>query len=546
MDEEVRIERRSFLKGVAAGAAMGGIVAAGGVFLATSKIMSEEILGVPKRWDHEADVVVIGSGLSGLSTAITAHDKGAEVIILEKLGEEGEGGNSKVSGNLWWAPTDVSEGIKYIRAMSLGTIGEDIIELLAEEMYMNNDWVRELGGDPEDISDLYVTEPMAPEYPSLPGSSCVRLYSLEGEVGKGLLWNLIRSNVEARGIEVMYETPARELIQNPKTKEILGVKVERLGMEALIRARRAVVLACGGFEFNFEMQRDYLPGWPIYGFGTPGNTGDGITMAQKVGAALWHMNNPMGPIGGALIVPDYPEMPIWATYPSFNPGRSFILVDKSGRRFMNELRETRHGFGHRELILDFDGLECDFLRIPHYMIFDESTRVRGPMIIIEHFKMTWFKWQSDYVWSEDNSVEIDKGWITKADTIVELAAKTGLDPEVLEDTIRRYNQCCEEGIDPEFNRSYVWLKPIETPPFYSMEIWPGMVNTQGGPKRDVNCQVVDPKENPIPRLYAIGECGSFWGWMYNGGGNQAECMVTGRIAGRNAAAEKPWDLDTPL
>ncbi len=541
MKDKSAIERRTFLKGVMAGAAVGGMVAAGGVYVAASRILSKDLLGIPERWDHEADIVVIGSGLSGLSTAITVHDLGAEVIILEKLRREEEGGNSIVSGNLWWAPTSISEGIEYIRAMSMGTIGEDIIRLLAEEMFLNNDWIIKLGGDPKDITKLYESEPMAPEYPNLPGSNCVRLYSLEGEVGKGLLWKLIRSNVESRKIEVMYETPARELIQNPQTREILGVKAERLGVETLIKARRAVVLACGGFEFDFEMQRDYLPGWPIYGFGTPSNTGDGIKMAQKVGAVLWHMNNPMGPIGGALVVPEFPKMPIWATYPSFHPGRSFILIDKNGKRFMNELRETKHGFGHRELILDFDGLECDFPRIPYYNIFDENTRVRGPMIVIGPYEMTWFKWFSGYVWSEDNHAEIEKGWITKANTIMELAGKIGVDTQALEDTIRGYNQCCKEGVDPEYNRPKMMLKPIETPPFYSMEIWPGMVNTQGGPKRNVNCQVVDPEEKPIPRLYAVGECGSFWGWMYNGGGNQAECMVTGRVAGRNASAEKSWD-----
>ena len=67
-----------------------------------------------------------------------------------------------------------------------------------------------------------------------------------------------------------------------------------------------------------------------------------------------------------------------------------------------------------------------------------------------------------------------------------------------------------------------------------------MVNTNGGPRRNVNCQIVDPDSYPIPRLYGAGECGSFWGWMYQGAGNLAECMWTGRVTGKNAAEETPW------
>ena len=104
--------------------------------------------------------------------------------------------------------------------------------------------------------------------------------------------------------------------------------------------------------------------------------------------------------------------------------------------------------------------------------------------------------------------------------------------------------CCDvdlakKGVDPDFNRSRNGLNPIEKAPFYAVAIYPTMYNTQGGPKRNAKCEIVDPFDQPIPRLYSAGEMGSFWGWMYNGGGNNCECLCTGQIAARNAVAQKP-------
>ena len=84
------------------------------------------------------------------------------------------------------------------------------------------------------------------------------------------------------------------------------------------------------------------------------------------------------------------------------------------------------------------------------------------------------------------------------------------------------------------------MVPLEKGPFYAMKTYPATYNTQGGPKRNGKCQIIDAFGRPIPRLYSSGEMGSFYGWMYNGGGNNAEALVTGKIAGTNVAAEKPW------
>ncbi|MFB3778234.1 MAG: FAD-dependent oxidoreductase [Bryobacteraceae bacterium] len=509
------VNRRQFFKGsVAAGA-----VAASGLTPETAKAE-----GVPSKWNKEVDVVIVGTGHAGLAAAITAADAGAKVVILEKMKKELEGGNSIVSGNMWWTPTDLPQALQYIEALSYGLTDKASIQALAEEMMKLNDWLDKLGIQ---HSPLGIFQP---EHPQLPGAKCVRTWS-NGRSGEGRLWIPLREQVEKRKVEVMYEAPAKVLIQTA-SREIAGVRAEVAGKPYYIKARKAVILCCGGFEFDFEMQKQFLPGWPIYCQGSPGNTGDGIRMAQQVGAALWHMNNPLAGLGG-LVVPEFAPVII----PIGIPASRYILVDKSGKRFMNENRPSRHGFGVKEYTLYFDGVAGDFTRLPCFTIFDETARLRGP--IASARKFGWWGWFSGYEWSKDNSKEIEKGWILKGENAAELAGKLGMKTEDLEATIARYNEHCAKQVDPDFGRPKGSLVALDKPPYYAVKLYPTMYNTQGGPKRNAKCQIVDPFDQPIPRLYSAGEMGSFWGWMYNGGGNNAECLCTGQIAARNAVALKP-------
>ena len=153
-----------------------------------------------------------------------------------------------------------------------------------------------------------------------------------------------------------------------------------------------------------------------------------------------------------------------------------------------------------------------------------------------------------YIWSEDNQQEIDRGWIMKASTVEELAGKILADPDnsglmspsVLRETVKQYNGYCRKGEDLDFHKPQEWLQPLEDPPYYAVKLWPGGPNTQGGPKRSARGQVLRVDNTPLPRLYSAGELGSVWGMLYQGGGNIAECIAFGRIAGANAAAEKVW------
>ena len=484
-----------------------------------------------KKWDIETDAVIIGTGFAGLVAGITAHDAGAKALILEKAPKKYEGGNSKVSGNIWWTPTNVDEAVKYITAMCYGLTDQDSIKALARGMFENNEWLEKMGIEPKPLGMFQ------PEYPELPGSETVRTYfnfNAKGTFG-GNLYFPLRKQVSDRGIPVMYQTAANELVQNEK-REIIGIKAESEGKQLAIKARRGVILACGGFEFAEDIQQQYLPGWPMYGRGSTYNTGDGIKMAQQAGAALWHMNNALAGVGAIIIDDaDLGKIPI----PISLSESSYILTDQLGKRFMDESIRSRHGLGEKEHLIFFDPIKTQsFTRIPCYAVFD--ARILKRPLGSKGMKIGWYNWYTRYEWSSDNSAEIEKGWIIKGDTVQELASKFGIISDSLHKTITTYNQYCDTGIDSEFGRKKTSLTKIHQPPYVALELYPVMYNTQGGPRRNALCQVVDPFDNAIPRLYSAGELGSFWGWMYNGGGNNSECLVTGRIAGANAASLSPW------
>lgn len=517
------LSRRDFIRKTAT-----GIGAAAVIGLETEPAAGREPASKIK-WDKEVDVLIAGTGFAGLASAITAHDAGAKVLILEKTPEEYEGGNSKVSGNMWWTPTDVDEAVKYITAMCYGLTDQESIKTLAEGMFENNAWLKKLGIEPTPLGMFQ------PEYPELPGSETVRTWGNGRGTFGGTLYYPIRKQVEDRGIAVMYRTPAKELVRN-EIGEIIGVKAESGGKDLNIKAGRGVILACGGFEFAQDLQQQFLPGWPMYGRGTTYNTGDGIRMAQQAGAALWHMNNALAGVGAILVDDeDLGRVPVSVSF----YGVPYILTDQQGKRFMNESTPGRHGLGEKEHLVYFDTLNTQtFTRIPCYAVLD-SRALKRPLVSTG-MKFGWYNWYTNYKWSQDNSAEIEKGWIIKGDTVKELEDKLAIENGSLEKTVTVYNQFCDAGVDSEFGRAKMGLTKIDKPPYAALKLYPVMYNTQGGPKRNASCQVVDPFDNPIPRLYSAGELGSFWGWMYNGGGNNSECLVTGRIAGANAAALLPW------
>ncbi|MBI4296624.1 MAG: FAD-dependent oxidoreductase [Chloroflexi bacterium] len=478
----------------------------------------------------ESDVVVVGYGGAGAAAAITAHDSGASVTILEKMPTPG--GNTRLSEISFFTPPAGMgpQAVEHIEKLCFGSTDRAVIEAYVDEALKNKAWIEQLGGttEPTVFSRVRYPYDRRPAWPNVPGAEAMTnsrvTYEHSGDVPFGnRLWKLLSTNVEGRGIRVMTSTPAKELLTNKKG-EVTGVVAEREGETFTIKAKRAVVLTCGGFEYNEAMKELYLPFKPFYSMASPGNTGDGIMMAQEVGAALWHMTSIKGNFGTK---PPGHEGVFFVSYCS----PKFIYVNKSGTRFTNETGWEAHIL--YLALWHWDPYQPGYPHLPVYGICDREALDSGPLAIPSGR-------YRDYRWSSDNSEEVAKGWIIEGKTIAELAKRISVDETALENTIARYNQYGGAGTDPDWGRSKETLAPIDMPPYYAVELWPCLGNTMGGPRRDYRARVLDTKGQPIPRLYSAGELGSLWGFLYCGGGNGGEILAVGRIAGRNAAAEQPW------
>ncbi|MFH1123983.1 MAG: FAD-binding protein [Pseudomonadota bacterium] len=490
----------------------------------------------------ETDVVVVGYGGAGAVAAITAHDEGSRVIILEKM--PAGGGATFLSNGGILVPTAM-EYVDYLYDICAGFTDRDILETFVEKAMKIEDYIRDIGGEFErwvsqevGISFPPLARPSWPKVPS--GKSMARGHIKAYEVtppkenpsiaervravGRAYgpdLWRLLTDNVGRRGIPVMTSTPAKDLVKN-EGGEVVGVVAQRQGQEVLVKAKKAVVLTTGGFGANEAMRRAHLP-CPFHYLGPSYAAGDGVVMAQKVGAALWHMLAIVGQLG--FKAPEYE-----AAFQTRVPSERFVFVDRDGKRFTNETEMKLHNMWRVASFYDPERLQ--FPRIPCYLIFDEVTRRKAPI------SRDW-RPLNDYEWSLDNSAEIAKGWIKKGNTLGELARQIAVDESALEHTINTFNESCRAGVDPEFGRAREMMGPIDTPPYYALEHWPVIVSTSGGPRHDKESRVLDHSGKPIPRLYAAGELGSLFGWLYEPGGGLSECLVFGRIAGHNAAVEKP-------
>jgi len=492
------------------------------------------------EWDVQADVVIVGYGAAGANAAIAAHDAGAEVLILEKMPIAG--GNSGVSAGAMLIPENLADAIHYYRALSFGTVDEDLIRGFAEAMVGIPELLTTLG------AEFTVLRKDPPYFPALLSSKIRRIqFNPTGLMGFKFLSDL----VEKRRIKTMFKIQVQALVQIPGTKEVIGVEAESAGKKIYIRAKKGVILACGGYEYNPEMIGYFnFPGLTefIYPWGNPGNTGDGIKMALEAGAALWHTAS----IEWGAFCAKAPSrefgMAVGLGMGRAMPEGSFLFVNRYGKRFMKEDKNLIHRKDPLE-VLYFDHERAEYPNLPAYIIFDESYRRSGPIACtLKFFEGLWGgpvgypMIHKVHEWSNDNSLEIEKGWIIKADTIHDLAMKINVDPPGLKETIKKFKSYCVGGKDPEFDRPENSLAPIETPPYYALELALSLVNTQGGPKHNRHCQVLDFDNHPIPRLYAAGELGSFFGFLYQGGNNYPEAWAFGQIAGKRAAAEKPPNL----
>lgn len=511
-----------------------------------------------RDFDEEFDVVIVGFGFAGGIAAIEAHDAGARVLLLEKMPDPG--GLSILAGGAVRCARNADDALKYLIVTCAGRTPVDVLRVLADGMVELEPYVRRLGAaldaEIENTAMADMANKKGGNYPfpgtdtfyntriaNIPNFSAASFYpqivckdSLSGRGPN--LFRAIQFAISERRIDVRMNSPVLRLVTNDSDGEVIGVVAQLNGTESTIRARRGVILATGGFEADDEMKAQFWEGMPVMNAAARGNTGDGIRMAQSVGAQLWHMWHFHGVYGFKHPDPTYPFGLRPKRFPDWMPGKkdlmnvkmAWIVVDQDAQRYMNECPPYTQDVGHRPMHF-FDTERTAYPRIPSVLISDEKGRKLYPF---GDSRVNDREYR--YVWSDDNTQEIKNGILAQANSIAELAAAMSLDPAQLQASIDRWNEQCKNGNDVDFGRPEGTMMSIDAPPYIAGKVYPIVSNTQGGPVHNARQQIIDSAGNPVPRLYAAGELGSCFGHLYLSGGNIAECFVTGWVAGRETAA----------
>jgi fumarate reductase flavoprotein subunit len=441
--------------------------------------------------DLSADVLVIGAGGAGMAAAIEAHDAGKHVIIVEKMPFVG-GNTIRATGGLNAAGTSSqaaagivdSPEVHYADTMKGGydINNPALVEVLTQQAAPAVEWLIELGADLSDVGRLA-------------GSTNNRSHRPAGGAAVGAnLVEALKNAVQSRGIETMLNTTALELIL--ENGRVIGAMVDDGSGEPYPIYADAVVLTAGGFGANNEMVAGYDPS--LEGFGTtnsPGATGEGIAMAQAVGAAVVDMiqiqTHP-------TVVPEIGYMITEAVR-----GNGAIMVNRTGSRFVDEMT-TRDVAS--AAMLEQEGKTG-------FLLFDQG--IRESLSAIESY--------------------VRMGLTIEADTLEELAEIMDMDPEILMATVETYNNSVASGTDETFGRADM-PRALDTPGYYLIEVGPAVHHTMGGLVINTSAQVLDESGNPIPGLFAAGEgTGGVHGGNRLGGNALADIIVFGRIAGQSAS-----------
>ncbi|MEJ2739339.1 MAG: FAD-binding protein [Dehalococcoidia bacterium] len=289
-------------------------------------------MNIKNNWIEEVDVIVGGYGGAGAVTAIAAHDAGARVMILEKQPEDTAAEvrhtpSTRMAGGAFCGMLDREKAGLYLEGMvkvaneTLDAERKEVLDVFAQYLVDNGRWMKSIGfrtGDVEQfqpiIKGALISNPQftadgamcVSDFPEVPGAdaSCVYIpQPLDGYTHGAALFKALSAAVSSRGIKVMWGSPGEHLVM--ESGQVRGVTGKCGDKPFAIKARKAVVLTCGGFEFNEWMKENYLRVSPAYFIGNPANTGEAINMAIEAGAALWHMN-----CASWRAVMKFPEFPI--------------------------------------------------------------------------------------------------------------------------------------------------------------------------------------------------------------------------------------------
>lgn len=482
----------------------------------------------------EVDVVVVGFGAAGSAAAISAADLGASVVVLEKQARDAHTPSIRMSGGLVMTVREPDRATDYLDTCAQGLTPREVSAAWARRAVTLRSWLEKVTGlefqrmgqaEHKDVAgvDAFDVLQQAGEETTWAGPRTSGASGAPAATG-GELFEGLRRAVEARSdlVHLAWSTPAQRLVL--EEGRVVGVRYGE-GPGDVVRARRGVLLASGGFEFDEELKRTYLPASPIAFYGNPGNTGDGIRMAQAAGADLWHMNLMVGRAVMKVRRADGGEHGLLVR---IAPG-GYVLTDRAGRRFMNEDYQAELGHTVYYDLIGYDGVAREHPRIPAYWFFDEARRTVGPLTP----PTVGLAGVGGIDWDSDNAAQVASGVIPSGATPLEAALAAGMDREAAHEAVRTledYNAGVAAGVDA-FGRAPEGLEPIEHGPFYCVPLWPGGSNTCGGPRRDEHSRVLNPFGEQIPGLFAAGELGQVSGAWYPGAGaNLSEAFCFAQIA----------------
>ena len=466
------------------------------------------------KWDAVYDVIVVGFGGAGAGAARFAADNNAHVLLIDSAPEGHEGGNTRYAGGAFaWSDNFADLREYYKQTYYPFKYDPKDLDAFVNNVLKMKEYSQKYFG----IEAQYTGRRPQGEYPEYKHAETMRSQSMTTGMYNGGFWKLLRKKVYERldKIDVWFESPAQHLIQDPNTKTILGVQIKHQGINRNVAARNGVVLSCGGFENNQDMVQTFLGQGSLAPIGTLYNQGKGIDLAVEAGARLWHMSNYDS--HGFSLREGQPreKFAYMINWKSLFNGSIFVAGD-DGTRYYREDEEDRHGYKYNH---------GNWIMQPNQ---------NHPHIIMDQ------KQFEQLANDDSDKAEQIKSLITyaiKAETIAELADKIAA-PKLAE-AVSDFNFLVnEKKRDMFLNRKIETMRAFGAGPYYAIPIRHNILHTHGGARRNENCEVLDMENNVIPHLYEAGELGDIFATKYIGANSIADLLISGKIAGENAAWPK--------
>lgn len=489
----------------------------------------------------KTDLLIVGGGLSGLAAAQSAVDQGVKPIVLEKEAAIGGGGNfpegSLGVGTRYQKEHGIKTTVDQVLTAALQfhhyRADPHVLRVLIEESGKTIDWVMDKGAELRGIRTMYPPE-----------ESLMTWHLFKG--GAAGIIQRFAKEIRAKGGKIMTETPAKKLLT--ENGKVVGVEaVDAEGEKVIIHAKK-VILATGGFESNKEMLAQYVndssalgmfePVWyrgPVTdGKNGDGRTGDGIRMAQMVGAGVKGMH---AIAGNAPYLPDLPPINQFIGDDYLKQGRCalaqpWLWVDQHGNRFFNESRGSVFVDVYNAMTTAggvmyniFDQAKFDQMVNKGALLPFNAIVLAG--VPLKELPKTW-------------EVGMQRGWAFKADTIEDLAAQIGVPAENLKATMNKVNKFAKEGKDPEFGRNPEHLATFDMKkgPYYALKGIRAFFLTLGGVTVNPKFEALNPQGDVIANLYVTGQdIGGLYDSSYDlrcEGSASSFAMTSGRVAADNA------------